>query len=85
MAKAAFNNKKNLFPSKWDLNLKKKLVKCYTWSIAFCSAETWTLREIDQKYLVIAETWCWRRMGKIIWTNRVKNEEVHVLHRAYIQ
>jgi hypothetical protein len=29
MAKAAFNKKKNLFTSKLDLNLRKKLVKCY--------------------------------------------------------
>jgi hypothetical protein len=30
MAKAAFNKKKNLFTSKLDLNLRKKLVKRYT-------------------------------------------------------
>ena len=29
MAKAAFNKKRNLFTSKLDLNLRKKLVKCY--------------------------------------------------------
>ena len=29
MAKAAFNKKKNLFTSTLDLNLRKKLVKCY--------------------------------------------------------
>ena len=29
MAKAAFNKKKNNFTSKLDLNLRKKLVKCY--------------------------------------------------------
>jgi len=29
MAKAAFNKKKNLFTSKLDLNLRKKLVRCY--------------------------------------------------------
>jgi hypothetical protein len=34
MAKAAFNNKKKLFTSKVDLNLRKKLVKCYIWSVA---------------------------------------------------
>jgi hypothetical protein len=28
MAKAQFNKKKNLFTSKLDLNLRKKLVKC---------------------------------------------------------
>ena len=29
MAKAAFNKKKNLFTSKLDLNLRKRLVRCY--------------------------------------------------------
>jgi hypothetical protein len=32
MAKAAFNKKKTLFTSKLDLELRKKLVKCYIWS-----------------------------------------------------
>ena len=49
MAKAAFNNKKNHFTSKLDLNLRKKLVKCYVWSMALCGAETWTLRATDQE------------------------------------
>ena len=42
MAKAAFNNKKNLFTGTLDLNLRKKLLKCYIWSTALCGAETWT-------------------------------------------
>ena len=49
MAKAAFNKKKNLLTSKLDLNLRKKLVKCYVWSMALYGAETWTLRATDQK------------------------------------
>jgi hypothetical protein len=80
MAKAAFNKKKNLFTSRLDLNLRKKLVKCYIWSIALCGAETWTLRKVDQNYLESFEMWCWRRMEKISWTDRVRNEEV--LHRV---
>jgi hypothetical protein len=39
-----------------DLNLRKKLVKCYIWSMALYGAETWTLRAADQKYLVSFET-----------------------------
>jgi hypothetical protein len=35
MAKAAFNRKKTLFTSKLDLNVRKKLVKCYIWSTVF--------------------------------------------------
>jgi hypothetical protein len=30
---------------------RKKLVKCYVWSIALYGAETWTLRAVDQKHL----------------------------------
>jgi hypothetical protein len=39
-------------------------------------AETWRLRKVDQKYLESSEMWCWRRMEKISWTDRVKNEAV---------
>jgi len=40
MAKTAFSKKKTLFTSKLDLNLGKKLIKCYIWSMAFYGAET---------------------------------------------
>jgi hypothetical protein len=76
MEKAAFNKKKTLFTSKLALNLRKKVVNCYIWSIAFYGAEMWTLRKVDQKYLESFEIWCWRRMEKISWTDRVRNEEV---------
>jgi hypothetical protein len=54
----------------------KKLVKCYIWSIALYGAETWTLRELHQKYLESFEMWCWRRMEKISWTDRINKEAV---------
>jgi hypothetical protein len=38
MAKAAFNGKKNLFTSILDLNLRKKLLKCYIWSMVIYGA-----------------------------------------------
>jgi hypothetical protein len=80
MAKAAFSKKKTLFTSKLHLQLRKKLVKCYIWSIALYGAETWTLRKLDQKYLESFEMWCWRKMEKISWKDRVNNEAV--LHRV---
>ena len=36
-----------VFTSKLDLNLRKKLVKCYVWIMALYGAETWTLRATD--------------------------------------
>jgi hypothetical protein len=56
--------------------LRKKLVKCYVWSIALYGAETWTLRAVDQKHLERSEMWCWRRMEKISWTDHVRNDDI---------
>jgi hypothetical protein len=73
MAKAEFNKKKALFASKMDLELRKKLVKWYIWSLALYGAETWTLRAVDQKHPESFEMWCWKRMEKISWTGHVRN------------
>jgi hypothetical protein len=53
-----------------------KLVKCYIWSVALYGAENWTPRAIDQKLLENCEMWSRRRLEKISWTDRVRNEEV---------
>jgi hypothetical protein len=64
MAKAAFNKKRALFTSTLDLELSKKLVKCYIWSITLYGVETWTLPAVDQKRMESFEMWCWRRMER---------------------
>jgi len=45
------------FTSTLDLELRKKLVKCYIWSIALYGAENWTPRAVDQKHLESFEVW----------------------------
>jgi hypothetical protein len=49
MEKAAVNKKMIILIRKLELNLRKKLVECYIWSIALYGAETWNLQEIDKK------------------------------------
>ena len=49
-------------------------------STGLYGAETWTLRKVDEKYLESFEMWHWRRMEKISWAGRVRNEEA--LHRV---
>jgi len=56
--------------------VRKKTVKCYIWSKALYSAETWIFQKIEQTQLGSFEMWCWKRMKKISWTNEVENEEV---------
>jgi hypothetical protein len=43
-------------------------------------AGTWTLRKLDKEHFERFEMWCWRRMEKTSWTDRVTNEKV--LHRV---
>jgi hypothetical protein len=68
--KISIHKKKTLFTRKLDLNLRKKLVKCYIWSIALCGAETWTLRKMDQKFWKVLKCGAgeeWRRsVGPIV-------------------
>jgi adenylate kinase family enzyme len=59
-----------------NLELRKKLVKCYIWSVALYGAETGTVWGVDQKELESFEMWCWRGMEKFSWDDHVKNEEV---------
>ena len=51
IAKEAFDKKKALFTSKLNKYLTKKPIEFCIWSVALCGAETWTLRELDQKNL----------------------------------
>jgi hypothetical protein len=65
---------KTLFTSKLDLNLTKKPVKYYICGIVLYGSENWKPRKVDQIYLEIFEMWCWRRMEKINWADRMRNE-----------
>jgi hypothetical protein len=52
-----------------DVEFRKKLVKCYSWSIALHGNETWTLRAVDQKKpenLKCGPGVGWRSVGPIM-------------------
>ena len=68
IAKAVSIKAMTLFTSKLDLNLRKKLVKCY---IAVYCAEIWTRENVSRTFFKHFEMWCWRRMEKISWTGGV--------------
>jgi len=45
IAKEEFNRKISVLTSKLNIELKKKLVRCYVWSIALYGSETSALRD----------------------------------------
>ena len=76
IAKEAFNRRKNVFCGPMDIGLRKRLVKCFVWSVALYGAETWTLRRNEEKRLEAFEMWTWRKMERVKWTDKVRNEAV---------
>jgi hypothetical protein len=53
-----------IFTSKLDLNLRKKLVNCYIWSIALYGPVTWMVQKVDQKYLASFENMVLEKDGE---------------------
>ena len=77
LAKIAFSKKQKLLTSKKiHLNIKKRLIKTYVWSVATYGCETWVINDTEKKKLEAFEMWCWRRMEKISRIQRKTNEEV---------
>jgi len=56
--------------------MKKKLINICIWSVAVCGSETGTVEKNEESVINAFETWCWRRMLKIKWTDRITNDEV---------
>ena len=56
--------------------MKKTLINSCIWSVALYGSETWTLGKNEERVANVFETWCWRRMLKIKWTDRIMNDEV---------
>ena len=71
-----FNRKMSLLTSNLNIELKKKLVRCYVWSISLYGSDTWTLRKLERKYLESFEMWYCRRMEKIKWSEKVTSKQV---------
>ena len=72
-SKETFNREISLFRSKLNTELRKKLVRCYVWSIAVYHSDLDT-KKIGEECLKSFEMWCWRRMEKIKWPDKVTNE-----------
>ena len=46
------------------------------WSVALYGSETRTLGKNEERIINAFETWCWRRMLKIKWRDRITNDKI---------
>jgi len=56
--------------------MKKKFIRICIWSVAVCGSETGTEGENEETIISTFQTWGWREMLKIKWTDRITNDEV---------
>ena len=59
-----------------NFELKHRMNKCYVWSVLLYGAEAWTLKAASINRIEAFEMWILRRMLRISWTDRVRNEDV---------
>jgi hypothetical protein len=55
--------------------MKTKVIKNCIWSVAIHGPETWTLGKSGERVVNAFETWFWRRMLKMKWTDIITNDE----------
>jgi hypothetical protein len=75
MARTKFNKKRLCVTTK-ETYFRQKLVQCYIRSIASYCDGNFTVWKVDHKYWNFLKMLYWRRLKKISWTDRVRNEEV---------
>ena len=73
MAKEGFNRKRSIFSGPLGKELRKRLMKCFVWSVVLYGAETWTLRRNVKKQLEPFEMWVLRRMERVKLTDVIEN------------
>ena len=67
---------KLIINSKISIDIRKRFVKFYVWSTLLNGCKSWNINKESKIKLKAMEMRIWRRMLKVSWTQRVKNEEI---------
>lgn len=59
-----------------NLQLRMRIVRCYVLPVLLYGVEAWTLTQATVKKIEAFEMWIYRRILKISWVKRVRNETV---------
>uniref|UniRef100_A0A8D9A4P5 Craniofacial development protein 2 n=1 Tax=Cacopsylla melanoneura TaxID=428564 RepID=A0A8D9A4P5_9HEMI len=76
MAKNAFWNHRDMMRRNVSRKTKLRLLNTYVFSILTYGCESWTLNPLLSARIQSFENWCYRRMLKVSWVERVRNTEI---------
>ena len=76
-AKRAFHQKRDLLTAgNLNMEVRKQFIRTYIWSMLLYGSEAWTMTAAEKARIEAFEMWCYRRMMRIKWIDRVSNEGV---------
>ena len=76
-AKETLNKIKNFLTNKYiSMEVRRRVIQCYIEPVLLYGCEAWTVTKGLQKRLEACEMWFHRRMLKLSWTEKKRNEEV---------
>lgn len=70
-AKRVFLQKRCMCKVNIDLKMKLKFLKTYIWCIARYGCETWTIEKLNRKRVEAFKMWCYKKMLRIQWIEKV--------------
>ena len=83
LSKNAYSKVRNLVTNtKISIEIRKRFINCYVWSVLLYGCETWTIGKEDEQRIQAMEMWLYRRMLKVAWTEKKTNEEVLAMANA---
>ena len=76
MVETAFTGMRNVLCSmKLNIKTRKRVLKCYVWSVLTYGSECSTISKNKAKRIEAAEMWFLRRMLRIQWVEKLSNEK----------
>ena len=71
------SNLDSIFKSR-DITLttKVRLVKAMVFTVVMYGCESWTVKKAERRRIDAFELWCWRRLLRVPWTERISNQSI---------
>ena len=58
------------------LPTKVRLVKAMVFPVVMYGCESWTIKKAECQIIDAFELWCWRRLLRVPWTERISNQSI---------
>ena len=58
------------------LSTKVRLVKAMVFPVVIYGCESWTVKKDECQRIDAFELWCWRRLLRVPWTERISNQSI---------